>query len=71
MTWRPMTTYLDRVAVKKELKELEEENNRLKLQLSTANAKIDALMLEYCPHEMTSTQLENWAIHQTRSKGHI
>jgi len=27
-------------------------------------AKIDALMLEYCPDEMTTEQLENWERHQ-------
>lgn len=27
-------------------------------------AKIDALMLEYCPEEMTEDQLERWKKHQ-------
>jgi len=27
-------------------------------------AKIDALMLEYCPDEMTPAQLEEWGRHQ-------
>lgn len=27
-------------------------------------AKIDALMLEYCPDEMTDAQVNNWASHQ-------
>ena len=27
-------------------------------------AKIDALMLEYCPDEMTPEQIENWKRHQ-------
>jgi len=27
-------------------------------------AQLDALMLEYCPDEMTETQKENWARHQ-------
>lgn len=30
-------------------------------------AKIDALMLEFCPDEMSKEQLENWAKHQQRS----
>jgi hypothetical protein len=34
-----------------------EENEKLQ-------AKIDALMLEYCPEEMTQEQLANWAAHQ-------
>lgn len=28
-------------------------------------ARIDALMLEYCPGEMTAGQLANWKRHQT------
>ena len=31
-------------------------------------ARIDALMLEYCPDEMTPEQLANWAAHQEVSK---
>ena len=27
-------------------------------------AKIDALMLEYCPDEITPEQIENWKRHQ-------
>ena len=30
-------------------------------------AKIDELMLEYCPDEMTAEQLEEWAKHQQPS----
>lgn len=30
-------------------------------------AKIDQLMLEYCPDEMTLEQIENWANHQVPS----
>lgn len=29
-------------------------------------AKLDAVMLEYCPEEMTSDQLAEWAAHQNR-----
>ena len=29
-----------------------------------AQAKIDALMLEYCPDEITPEQLDEWARHQ-------
>ena len=28
-------------------------------------ARIDALMLEYCPDEMSDEQLKNWAAHQS------
>lgn len=30
-------------------------------------AKLDELMLEYCPDEMTEAQLANWALHQVKS----
>lgn len=30
-------------------------------------AKVDALMLEYCPDEMTGPQLERWASFQRRA----
>jgi len=32
--------------------------------IESLQAKIDALMLEYCPDEMTKEQLTNWAEHQ-------
>ena len=31
---------------------------------NSAQAKVDALMLEYCPNEMTKEQLDEWAKHQ-------
>jgi hypothetical protein len=30
-------------------------------------ARLDALMLEYCPDEMTEEQLANWGRHQTHT----
>lgn len=33
-------------------------------QLAAAQAKIDSLMLEYCPDEMTPEQIDNWGKHQ-------
>ena len=33
-------------------------------KLAAAQAKIDALMLEYCPEEMTEDQLQEWERHQ-------
>ncbi len=33
-------------------------------ELAEARAKIDALMLEYCPDEMTPGQVDEWARHQ-------
>lgn len=37
---------------------------QLEGELAEAQAKIDRLMLEYCPDEMTTAQIENWAKHQ-------
>lgn len=34
-------------------------------------ARIDALMLEFCPDEMTEEQLANWAAHQRAVKGGV
>lgn len=33
-------------------------------EIGRLQAKIDALMLEYCPEEMAPEQVENWALHQ-------
>lgn len=37
---------------------------RLEAENEAMQAKIDALMLEFCPGEMTAEQLERWASHQ-------
>jgi hypothetical protein len=37
-------------------------------ELDARQAKIDALMLEFCPDEMTADQLENWKRHQRGTK---
>jgi uncharacterized protein involved in exopolysaccharide biosynthesis len=34
--------------------------DHLKQQLAAAQSRIDELMLEYCPNEMTAEQLEEW-----------
>ena len=39
---------------------VEERND----QLAAAQAQIDALMLEFCPEEMTKEQLDEWAKNQ-------
>lgn len=44
--------------------ELEDEVAKLKLEVASKQAKIDELMLEYCPDEMSKEQLDNWAKHQ-------
>lgn len=36
----------------------------LNQQLAAKQAQIDELMLEYCPDEMTTEQLNEWAKHQ-------
>lgn len=33
--------------------------------MDAKQAKVDELMLEYCPDEMTKEQLDNWAKHQS------
>lgn len=40
------------------------EIEHLRDQLATAQARIDELMLEYCPDEMTEEQLAEYAKHQ-------
>ena len=58
------------------IREQDDEIERLQKQLSEANkvidskqAKIDALMLEYCPDEMTYEQMQEWEDSQ-RIVGH-
>lgn len=41
----------------------------MRQQLAAKQAEVDALMLEYCPNEMTKEQLDNWAAHQCVAKG--
>ena len=36
----------------------------LKSRLDSLQAKLDAVMLEYCAGDMTPEQIENWANHQ-------
>lgn len=40
------------------------EAERLKKETEFLQAKIDQLMLEYCPEDMTEQQLALWACHQ-------
>lgn len=35
-------------------------------ELEYLQSQIDNLMLEYCPHEITQEQLDNWAKNQRR-----
>ena len=40
------------------------ETDALKADVAAKQAKIDALMLEYCPQEMTPDQITEWKKHQ-------
>lgn len=40
----------------------------LRQQLAAKQAEVDALMLEYCPNEMTPEQLEEWGRNQVPVK---
>ena len=44
--------------------ELEDEVAKLKLEIADKQARINELMLEYCPGEMSQEQLDNWGKHQ-------
>ena len=39
-------------------------NRRLRDENEALQARIDELMLEYCPDDMTKEQFDNWAVHQ-------
>ena len=39
---------------------LAQENDSLQQRVRSMQAKIDSLMLEYCPDEMTPEQIKNW-----------
>ena len=49
---------------KGEMARSRERSSRLRQQLAAKQAEVDALMLEYCPSEMSQEQLNNWAAHQ-------
>lgn len=36
----------------------------LRAQVAALQARVDALMLEFCPDEMNEEQLDHWARHQ-------
>ena len=40
----------------------------LRQQLAAKQSEVDALMLEYCPSEMSKEQLDTWAAHQRPAK---
>ena len=49
---------------KDRVREARTERDELSTKLAAAQARIDELMLEFCPDEMTPEQLANWAAHQ-------
>ena len=54
----------EREAVQEELKSTTAMFNRLAKTLDAKQAKIDSLMLEFCPDEMTEEQKAEWASHR-------
>lgn len=44
------------------------EHRRLLREIGACKAKIDALMFEHCPNEMTKEQVDEWAKHQVPVK---
>lgn len=57
--WRQQA--IDRTA---DWRKCEIERDALKERIGELEARIDALMLDHCPDEMTREQRENWAKHQ-------
>lgn len=49
-----------------ELSRLRGENYVLRHENAAKQARIDELMLEYCPNDMSLDQLANWATSQAR-----
>ena len=43
-----------------------EFNAQLQKEIESLQAKIDALMLEYCPDEMSQDQVETWKLSQRK-----
>jgi len=52
----------------------EDANNNVCIKaamyINLLQAKIDMLMIEFCPEEMTQEQKHNWASHQVPEGGH-
>ena len=43
---------------------LKERIKELELEVQLKQAKIDSLMLEYCPEEISKEQFDNWSKHK-------
>lgn len=67
----PETLGLGQIISRELKEEIERRYNtyaELERQLAAKQAEVDALMLEYCPNEMSQEQLDNWAAHQRPAK---
>lgn len=49
-------------------KKYQTQIDELKAEVVSKQATIDSLMLEYCPDEMTQSQMDEWASHQAPVK---
>lgn len=56
-----------RLGVQWALREFNKDIIEFNKEKSALQAKIDALMLEFCPEEMTQEQIERWGKHQVIS----
>ena len=54
----------DAIALADAYAALQEQNSSLSRRIESHQARIDALMLEFCPDEMTAEQKAEWAGHQ-------
>ena len=50
------------------IQRLAEGNDMLNKKNKSLQAKIDALMIEYCPEEMTTAQRDEWARNQVATE---
>lgn len=62
------STFTKNVMYSKHVNDLYNEIVDLEIENQKLQAKVDALMLEYCPEEMTETQIELWKNSQVPSK---
>lgn len=46
------------------MEDLEQQLEQKEIELQAKQAQIDELMLEYCPSEMSVTQIDEWEQHQ-------
>ena len=56
--------FIEEARAVKEFIDMKERAERAEAELAAKQAHIDRLMLEYCPDEMTATQMAEWASHQ-------